>query len=258
MGRLENKVALITAAGVEGGVGRTAALMFAREGARVVVTDIDAPSGEQTARLVKQAGGEAVFVKADVTSVADMETMVRSAVESYGKLDVLWNHAGAVGPFDIDSVSEEEFDRCLAVNCKGAFFACQHAIPVMRKAGGGSIIFTASVAGIVGVPSLPCYCLAKGGIVNLTRALALLCNKDNIRVNCIAPGGVATPGVMTFMPGKTAREREEQLKAATQAQPRGRLATPEEVAAVGLFLASEESGYITGAILPVDSGIVAG
>jgi NAD(P)-dependent dehydrogenase (short-subunit alcohol dehydrogenase family) len=256
MARLENKVALITAAG--SGIGRASALLFAQEGAKVVVTDIDPNKGQETVNLIKKYGGESIFVKADASKVSDMENMVKVAVGTYGKLNILFNNAGMPGAFKLDGVSEKEWQACVEVNTKGAFFATKYAVPELRKAGGGAVIFTASTAGLVGSSFSPVYSLAKGGIVNLTRAFALLLAPDNIRVNCVCPALVDTPMAPGFMgPGTAEEKAATQMMFLKNAVPLGRMARAEEVGHAVLFLASDEASFITGAALPVDGGMTA-
>jgi NAD(P)-dependent dehydrogenase (short-subunit alcohol dehydrogenase family) len=255
VGRLKDKVALITAAG--SGIGQASARLFAQEGASVVVADIDPNKGQTTVKLIEEAGGEATFVKADVAEVSDMEKMVKASVDGYGKLNVLFNNAGVPGAFKLEGVSEEEWRTCMDINTKGAFFATKYAVPAMRKAGGGSIIFTASTAGLFGSAFSPVYSLAKGGIVNLTRALALLLAPDNIRVNSICPSLADTPMGPLFMGPGTAEEKAATQQLFLKTVPMGRMARAEEIGYAALFLASDEASFITGAALPVDGGFTA-
>lgn len=256
MGKLDNKVALITGAG--SGMGQASACLFAREGAKVVAADIDVNKGEETVKLIKEAGGEAISVEADVTKMADMEKMVKTTVDTYGKLNVLFNHAGMPGPFMLEEVSEDEYRTCLDVNTKGSFFITKLAVPEIRKAGGGSIIFTASTAGLMGARFSPTYSLAKGGLVVFAKGLALLLAPDNIRVNCICPGLIDTPMALGFMGPGTQEKKENTRDMFVQRIPMGRMGRPEEIANTALFLASDEASYITGVALPVDGGLVAG
>jgi NAD(P)-dependent dehydrogenase (short-subunit alcohol dehydrogenase family) len=255
MGRLDNKVALITAAG--SGMGRASAILFAQEGAKVVVDDIDHEKGQEVVGLIRQSNGEAIFVNADVTSVDDMQRMVEVAVGTFGKIDILFNHAGGPGPFKLEEVTEGDWQRCIDLNTKGAFFLTKFAVPEMRKVGGGSILFTSSIAGLVGAPNSPLYCMVKGGIVNMTRSLALLLAPDNIRVNCICPGGVLTPMSAEFLPPSTPEEKQNMLDQWVKTLPLGRWGQPEEVAQTALFLVSDESSFVTGVALPVDAGYTA-
>lgn len=256
MNRLEDKVAVITAAG--SGIGRATAILFAQAGAKVVVSDIDQDKGEDTVKAISGAGGEAIFVKADAAKVSDMEDMIKAAVGAYKKLNILFNNAGMPGAFKLEGVSENDWQKCIEVNTKGAFFATKFAAPEMRKTGGGSVIFTASTAGLFGSSFSPVYSLAKGGIVNLTRALALLLAPENIRVNCVCPSLVDTPMAPGFMgPGTAEDKRATQEMFLKSAVPMGRIAQPEEVGKAVLFLASDDASFVTGAALPVDGGFTA-
>ena len=253
--RLKDRVAVITAAG--SGTGRAAAVIFAREGARVVVADIAPQAGEETVRLVTDKGGEAIFVPIDAGKVADMKRLIDTAVEKYGTLNILWNHAGIPGPGTLEDTEEEAFDRAQAVLTKGGFFATKFAVPHMRRAGGGSVIFTSSTSGIRGSPWSPSYSLGKGGLVTLTMSLALALARYNIRVNCVCPGPIDSPMLRVFI-DRTGKlkgdELENAMANAARASPMRRLARPEEVAYAGLFLASDEASFITGVALPVDGG----
>ena len=255
MGRLDNKVAIITAAG--SGMGRASALLFAQEGAKVVVDDIDSEKGEQVVGEIKQVQGEATFFKGDVTKIGEMKTLVEVTLETYGKIDIVFNHAGGPGPFGIDGVSESDWQRCIDLNTKGAFFLTQFAVPEMRKIGSGAVLFTSSILGLVGATSSPLYCMVKGGIVNMTRSLALVLAPDNIRVNCICPGGIMTPMTPEFLPAATEEEKQAMLNQWTTILPLGRWADPSEFAAAALFLVSSEASFVTGAVLPVDAGYTA-
>jgi len=255
MGRLDGKVALITAAG--SGMGRASALLFAKEGAKVVVDDIDLEKGQAVVELIKQSHGEAIFVRGDVTKIDDMKMMVNATLDRFGRIDILFNHAGGPGPFKLEEVTERDWQRCIDLNTKGAFFLTKFAVPEIRKAGGGSILFTSSIAGLVGAPNSPLYCLVKGGIVNMTRSLALLLAPDNIRVNCICPGGVLTPMSEAFLPPVTQEEKQVMMAQWEKSLPLGRWGKPEEVAQAALFLVSNESSFVTGVALPVDAGYTA-
>jgi len=253
--RLSDKVAIVTGAG--SGMGRASALLFAKEGAKVVAADIDPNGGEETVELIKRHGGEAMFMQADVAKVKDMENMVRVAVKTYGTLNILFNHAGMPGPRGLEGVKEPEWDHALGVLTKGGFFACKFAVPEIRRAGGGSILFTSSISGMGGSPNSPLYSLAKGGIIILVKSLALLLARDNIRVNCIVPGLVDTPMLPQFFGLKSDATDESWEKASKQALtliPLGRFGRPEDIAWAALFLASDESSYITGTTLLVDGG----
>lgn len=251
--RLENKVAVITAAG--SGMGRASALRFAQEGARVVVSDLDPAGGAGTVDLISESGGEALFVQADAGSVDDMQRLVQATVEKFGKLDILFNHAGIPGPRGLEQVQEAEWDSAMSILSKGGFFACKFAVPEMRKAGGGAILFTSSISGFGGSPNSPLYSLAKGGLIMLVKSLALLLARDNIRVNGIAPGLVETPMLPRFFGVNADEENWKAVaKQALSFIPLGRFARAEDIANAALFLASEEASYITGTTLLVDGG----
>ena len=249
--RLENKVALITGAGA--GIGREACLQFAREGAKVVAVDRDPGTGEETARLVREAGGDAHFVQADVAAAADVERMIGSAVERYGRLDVLFNNAGIVPNGTVEECSDEDWERCMAVNVRSVFLGCKYVAPVMKRQGGGAIINTASVAGLVGVKNRAAYSASKMAVIGLTKSVAIDYVADGIRINAICPGTVDTPSLR----GRLAAtgDEEEARKAFTARQPMGRLGKAEEIAALALYLASDESSYMTGREVVIDGGL---
>ncbi len=253
--KLEEKVALITGSG--SGFGRAGAVLFAQEGAKLVVTDINDEGGQETVRLIRDAGGEATYVHVDAGVVADLERMVRVTVETYGKLDIFWHNAGIPGPGHIERTSEEDFDRALAVHLKGGFFGAKYAIPELRKQG-GAILFTSSVAGVRASFLSLSYSMAKAGLIILTKGLARQLAEDNIRVNCICPGPARTPGWPAFLSRDPDLASPEEIeKKAIQAIPMGRLALPEDIARAALFLVSEEASFITGESLDVDGGYLA-
>jgi NAD(P)-dependent dehydrogenase (short-subunit alcohol dehydrogenase family) len=246
MGRVDNKVAIVTGAG--SGIGKTTALLLAREGACVVAADVTGAE-EGTAAAI---GGEALAVHADMSKAAEVEAMVAAAVSRFGRLDILFNNAGIEGAqAPTADCTEETFDRVIGINLKGVFLGMKYAIPAMLRNGGGSIINAASVAGLVGFQNLPAYCASKGGVIQLTKTAALEYATQNIRVNATCPGVIWTPMVERLAGNAEARAQFEAL------EPVGRLGTPEEVAALVLFLASDESSFITGTALPVDGGLVA-
>jgi NAD(P)-dependent dehydrogenase (short-subunit alcohol dehydrogenase family) len=250
--RLKDKVTLITGAG--SGIGRETALLFATEGARVVVVDINDPAGEETAALVREQGGEAIYAHADVSQAADCAKMVQSAEEQYGQLHVLFNNAGIMHSADDDAVntSEEVWDLTLAINLKGVFLGCKYGIPALRRAGGGSIINTASFVALVGAatPQLA-YTASKGGVLALTRELAVVHAREKIRVNALCPGPLRTELLMKFL--DTAEKKQRRLVHI----PMGRFGLAREMAYAALYLASDESSYVTGSEFMVDGGITA-
>lgn len=251
--KLSGKVAVVSGAGA--GMGKAAACLYAKNGAKVVVAVRTISKGEETVRLIREAGGEAVLVHADVSRLADLQNMIKAAVENYGRLDILFCNAGVPCPGGLDGVTEEGWDESLDVNLKSCFFSAQYAAREMKKNGGGAIVFDSSVSGIVGSPMSPVYSATKGGIVTLTKSLALLLAQDNIRVNCVCPGPIDTKFV------RQAWDRAPDPEAARRGNvggvPLGRMGSPEEVAEAVLFLSSDESSYITGVALPVDGGLLA-
>ncbi len=252
-GRLAGKVAVIT--GAASGQGHAAALLFAAEGARVVVADVNEEGAEKTAEGIRASNGEAVAVGADVSREAEVEATIQRAVDEYGGLDILFNNAG-VGHSAADRLTmasvvetpEEDWDAILAINLKSVAMACKHAIPIMVENGGGAIVNNASINALVALSGADAYTAAKGGIVSLTRVLAVDWGPRNVRVNCICPGGVDTP---MLAPALADEQVSNFLREST---PLGRLAKPEETARVALFLASDEASYLNGAIIPVDGG----
>ena len=251
--RLAGKVALITGAG--SGQGRAAARLFAKEGAKVVVTDVAIKGGEETVGLVRADGGEASFIAMDVSKAAQVQRGVELAVQTYGRLHILYNNAAIWNPrLDnrVVELEEEAWDTILAVNLKGVYLCCKYGIPELSRAGGGSVINTASIAGLVssGQPSHS-YSASKGGVISLTRAMAMAYAKDLVRVNVICPGGVDTPMIAPLMADEQARQR-----AATM-HPIGRMGTPEDIAHLALYLASDESSWVTGSVFTIDGGYTA-
>jgi NAD(P)-dependent dehydrogenase (short-subunit alcohol dehydrogenase family) len=250
--RLARKVALVTGAG--SGIGRQSALLFAREGARVVVADVQEAAGEAVAAEIAAAGGEAVYVHADVARAADAQAMVHAAEERFGRLDVLFNNAGISHPRDDDAVETEEevWDLTMNVNLKGVFLGCKHGIPALRRAGGGSIINTASFVALLGAatPQLA-YTASKGGVLAMTRELATIHARENIRVNALCPGPLRTPLLMQYL------DTEEKRQRRLVHIPMGRFGEAHEIAQAALFLASDESSFVTGATFLVDGGITA-
>jgi len=248
--KLEGKVALIT--GASSGFGRAMALLFAKEGAKVSVVDINVAGGQETVEAIKRSDGVAQFISADVTKASDVEQMIKATVNAYTKLDILVNNAGVPMSFTpIEEVDEKLFDKILAVNIKGIFLGCKYAVPIMKKQGGGVIINTASVAGVRPRPGLNAYCASKGGAILLTKAVAIELAPYNIRVNCIGPVAADTPMLPGFIGD---RDLEEGRKAFIATIPLGRLATAEDVAYAALYLASDEASMVTGINLEVDGG----
>jgi len=250
MDRLQGKVALITGGG--SGMGRASCRLFAREGARVAVVDRLAEAGEDTVALIEDEGGDAVFVEADVSAATDVERMVAATVDRYGRLDVLFNNAGVEGPsVDLLDYGEDDWARVIAVNLTAVYRAMRAAIPHMISQGGGVILSTASVAGLVGLARSSAYSAAKAGVIGLTRTVALEYGPHNIRVNCICPGFIATP-----MLDRVLGDRPESVL--HRLAPLRRVGTADDIAAAALYLASDEASYVTGVPFMVDGGYSAG
>lgn len=248
MTMLDGKVALITGAGI--GIGRCAAELFARNGARVVVAELNADQGRETVELVRAAGGEAVFAPTDVTDDASVKAAVGVAVETYGRLDVLYNNAGGstTRDDDVTRVPPEEFWRAIKLDLFGTWLVCHHGVPELIKAGGGAVVNTTSVVALMGWPGKDAYTTAKGGVAALTRSMAVEFAPHKVRVNAIAPGTTRTPRVVAQL------AQLETTQKLTAAHLLG-MVEPIHVASAALFLASDAAGRTTGHILPVDSGL---
>ncbi|MDQ7010299.1 MAG: glucose 1-dehydrogenase [Mariprofundaceae bacterium] len=250
--RLANKVALITGAG--SGIGRQSALLFAKEGAAVVVADVDDQAGQETVTLVAAGGGRAIFVRADVAKAEDCQNMIQQAEDAFGQLNVLFNNAGIMLDQDGDAVAtdEETWDLTMQVNVKGVFLGCKYGIPALQRAGGGSIVNTASFVAVLGAatPQLA-YTASKGAVLALTRELAVIHARQNIRVNALCPGPLRTKLLMSFL------DTEEKKQRRLVHIPMGRFGQAEEMARAALFLASEDSSYMTGSSMLMDGGITA-
>ncbi len=253
MGKLDGKVAVIT--GAASGIGRATAIRFAGEGAAVVIADLNREGGEAAVRDCKENGGNAVFQLTDVAREADIKGAIDRAAKEFGRLNVIYNNAGlggAVGP--LERTTAENWDRSFAILLRAVFLGIKHATPELRKAGGGSIISTASIAGLRGAPGLHAYCAAKAGVISLTRSASIELAKDKIRVNCICPGLIATPLTYNRIPG--GEQTAMQLFAGFQPWPRtGR---PEDIAAMALFLASDDSEFVSGQAMVVDGAATSG
>lgn len=249
--RLEGKVAFVT--GAAGGQGRAAAVVFAREGAKVAAVDLDARGIEETARLVNESGGEAIPISCDVTSEEQVKQAIQKTVSTFGTLTTIYNNAGIAHRnfmITVEELTTEEWEKIQNVNTKGLFFVVKYGIPELLRAGGGTIINTASTAALINSPGGPSYTASKGAIISFTRHLAATYAKKGIRANAIAPGYVITP--MT----KAMEDLLPNLdKIASEATPLGRGAQPEEIANVALFLASDESSFVTGTVIVADGGM---
>lgn len=253
--RLDGKVAVITGAG--SGIGRAAALLFAAEGAAVVVVDLDGDAAREVAAKISVDGGRADAVAADVTDAGDMERAVATAVETFGRLDVLYNNAGVGSTGSVADTDEADWDRCFDVNVKGTFLASRAAVPHLSAARHAAIVNQSSVAALVAVPDFAAYCAAKGAVVSLTRSMAIDLAPSGIRVNAICPGTVYTPLMEPLMRTRGDGDVETGVERTAAKYPIGRLGTPEEIARMALFLASEESSFATGGVFTVDGGMTA-
>lgn len=252
-GRLSNKVAIVTGAAI--GIGKVAASLFAREGAKVVVVDINERLGQQVVEAIQSAGGEAIFVQTDLTQAEDVHRLVERTRQTYQRLDVLYNNAGINHFARIADTEEADWDRVLDTNVKSVYLTAKFAIPLMKASGGGVIINTASAAALVGLRNLAAYTASKGAVLALTRNIALDYAADKIRCVALCPGVTATEMTERVIQSDpdpvAARARFDRVI------PRGSIAQPEEIARVALFLASDDSSYVTGAAIPVDGGYTA-
>ncbi len=249
--RFRGKAVLITGAGV--GIGRAAAVGFGREGARVAVNSLTPANGAETLKLLREAGGEGIYIQGDVSQSADARRLVEETVKAFGRLDILVNNAGIVLPGRVDNTTEEDWDRTMAVNLKGVFLVSKYAIPEMRKAGGGVIVHNASVVAIKGVKDRGAYTASKGGVWALTKAMAADYLGENIRVNCVCPGTTYTPSLERRIQAfaDPARAKADFIAR----QPMGRLGKEEEIAAAILFAASDEAAFMNGATIAIDGGM---
>jgi len=250
MNGIQDAVAIVT--GGSTGIGHAAALRFAAEGANVVVADVNVDDGEQTVAEIQEAGGEATFVEADVSDETDAEAMVQTAVDTYGGLDFAFNNAGIEGESDPSSEQPtSNWDRVIDVNLKGVFLGMRAQIPAMLEDGGGSIVNTASIAGVVGFPGLSPYVASKHGVIGLTKTAALEYGRDGVRINAICPGVIETPMVQ-----RSQEETPEQMEQVTAATPMGRLGQPEEIGDAAVWLCSDDASFVTGESLVIDGGYV--
>lgn len=250
--RLRDKVALITGAG--SGIGMEAALLFSSEGAGIVAVDINDDAGKETVKQIESKGGKAIYVHADVSKREDCNKMVAAAEQTFGKLNILFNNAGIMDSNDDNAMTTEEavWEKTMGINLKGVFLGCKYGIPALKRAGGGSIINTASFVAVLGAatPQLA-YTASKGGVLSMTRELAVIHAREGIRVNALCPGPLRTELLMKFL--NTEQKKQRRLVHI----PMGRFGEAREIAKAALFLASDDSSYMTGASLMVDGGITA-
>src|SRR4030042_5672016 len=251
--KLEGKVALITGAAT--GIGRATAILFAKEGSRVAIADINEKDGNETVHTIRKDGGEALFTYANLVNTTELEKMVRTTVATYGKLHIFFHNAGVAGPGRLELTTEEAYDQIMNIHLKAGFFGAKFAAPEIKKAGGGSILFTASGLGLRPSSQSPAYSVSKAGLIMLTRALAVALAKDGIRVNAVCQGPISSTPLWQ---GVLARNPEivpdEYTQMSRQSRLIKRLGTPEEMAQAALFLVSPEASYITGVALPVGGG----
>ncbi len=249
--RLNGKVAVVTGAGA--GIGRETSLVFAREGAAVVVSDRNGATAEETANLITQAGGKAIALTVDVSKGAEVQQMLERAIAEFGTLDILFNNAGTVAQGRVEDNTEADWDEQIATTLKSVFLGCKYAVPLLRERGGGVIINMASVAGMMGITNRAIYSAAKGGVIGLTRAVALDHAKEGVRVVYIAPATIETPSLKQRI--ESSPDPVAARKAFEDRQPVGRIGRPEDVASAALYLASDESSFVTGSGLVVDGGM---
>jgi NAD(P)-dependent dehydrogenase (short-subunit alcohol dehydrogenase family) len=249
--RFQGKVVLITGAGV--GIGRAAAVRFGKEGAKVAINSLTPTNGQETLRLLQEARGQGIYIQGDVSITADARRIVDEAVKAFGRIDILVNNAGIVLPGRVDNISEEDWDRTIAVNLKGVYLVSKYTIPEMRKIGGGVIVLNASVVAIKGVKDRGAYTASKGGVLALTKAMAADYLSENIRVNCVCPGTTYTPSLERRI--QAFADPEKARVDFIARQPMGRLGKDEEIAAAILFAASDEAAFMTGANIAIDGGM---
>ena len=257
--KLSEKVAVVTGSG--SGIGRAGAILMAKEGAKVVVVDIAVKGGQETVQSITGSGGEAMFIETNVTKEPEVKKMVEQVISKYGHIDILYNNAGGWQRELQDTVTDdtaEEWDRLINLNLRSTFLCCKYIVQEMIKAGKGSIINTSSNAGFMNSPRVEAYGAAKAGIIELTKSMCMDYGPSGIRVNVIAPGEVVTPQWNATYEHMTPDQKKKTLDFMVQCVPLGRFAQPEDVAKVVLFLASDESAYLSGVMIPIDGGTTAG
>ncbi|MFP5468867.1 MAG: SDR family oxidoreductase [Alphaproteobacteria bacterium] len=250
-GIMEGKVVIIT--GAASGIGRATAQIYAREGARVIIADVNERGGEETLSMINKQGHQGLFVRTDMTVETDVKTLVDRAMNAHGRLDAAFNNAGIEGmQASSADMPTNEFDKIIAVNLKGVYLCMKYQIPAMLKGGGGAIVNTASVAGLVGFPGLGAYVASKHGVIGLTKTAALEYAKAGIRVNCVCPGLIDTP-----MVGRLGGSDPAMVAGLVAAEPVGRLGRPSEIGEAAVWLCSDHASFVTGHSMVVDGGLVA-
>jgi meso-butanediol dehydrogenase/(S,S)-butanediol dehydrogenase/diacetyl reductase len=249
--KLEGKTAIIT--GAAAGIGAASAALFAREGAKIVAVDIDRALLDQVSGQIKRAGGDCLAITADVSKRDDVENALRSATEKFGRIDILVNNAGIVPAGKVETISEEQWDRAMAINVKSMYLFCHEVIPKLRARGGGVILNTASATALRAVVDRACYTATKAAVIGLTKSMALDCVRDNIRVNCLCPGTVDTPSLAQRLAAFP--DPAEAPKNFIARQPMGRFGTAEEIAQAALYLVSPASEFVTGVAFAIDGGL---
>jgi NAD(P)-dependent dehydrogenase (short-subunit alcohol dehydrogenase family) len=251
MNLMEGKVVIVTGAAM--GIGRASAILLAQQGAKVVISDVNVDKAEETCSIVLENGGESIFVETDVANDANVKALIEKTIQIYGKIDVLYNNVGVAIPGNVVETSEENWHRVMDINLGGIFRGCKYAIPYMIEKGGGSIVNTSSVQALTGFEGWAGYAASKGAIISLTRQMAAEYAKHKIRVNCIAPGTIMTP--MNEKIFDETDNPQELIDTWNNMHPIGRFGQPEEIAQIGLFLASEMSSFITGQCIVADGGV---
>jgi len=253
--RLEGKVAVITGAG--SGIGRGSACVMARDGARVVVSDINADTGSETVKLIHEAGGEATFVEADVRHSDAVKSLIAQTEDTYGRLDIMYSNAGYTNYVDLEDMTEDDFEDLVNINFRAFLFCAKYSVPAMKRAGGGSIVFCSSVLNTIGFPQCVVYSAAKAGMIGAARTLAVEVGKHNIRVNVVSPGTINTPLLARDMADMNVDEVENYLEKVRNANALGRIGEPEDIGNAVAWLSSEEASYITGNNIYVDGAFTA-